>query len=113
MLIKAGIDGDQLVGNGGISLRNTARMLEIVQNNNDKLSLYADNRTIIPEDVFFARKAACPRKVAERFAYEMTPPNINVFGFHKPWAYNQIGAIMVAFDYILNNVDTNILEEVD
>lgn len=94
--------GDNLVGNGGLSLRRTKAMLEIVETQNDaKLELFGYNSQIIPEDVYFSKHIKktnqCPTEIAQRFAFEMTAPSPTAYGFHKPWMYHDLTKIHQLF----------------
>jgi hypothetical protein len=81
------------VGNGGLSLRNTKRMLEIaIQGDNYKNLLFNNDLQPLPEDVFFAHMVhkgggrIPDHATASLFAAEQVASS-RCFGFHKPWAY--------------------------
>lgn len=80
----------ELVGNGGLSIRNVDVMLDITTSNQGK---EMDPR--IPEDVFFSREVwvrghkVCPRELAGEFASEQVA-NPRCCGVHKPWPYTTI-----------------------
>jgi hypothetical protein len=95
VLRDAGVP-ESLVGNGGLSLRNTGWTLataEAGESDGGSRRLYNHDSQPVPEDVFFSSAPSpplpCPRSAAERFSVEsrVPPPGVRPFGFHKPWAY--------------------------
>lgn len=99
----------QLVGNGGVSLRNPARMLEFVKKYKDQTrQLHYDKVQQQPEDVFFAccgvkENALMPTyEIAQQFACEQVfhPQS---FGFHKPWVYHDLTVAEKLFTSYLNS----------
>ena len=92
LLIDAGVD-DNMVGNGGLSLRNIDVMLDICKCERARgNTLFNNDMQPIPEDVFFVsaikkRGGKMPTFVqATRFAIEQTYCE-EALGFHKPWPY--------------------------
>jgi hypothetical protein len=85
----------ELVGNGGFSLRNVAKMIEVCEacDEADKNALFYYNINEMPEDVFFVKHLRsmkaniAPFEVARRFSVEQVLTN-NPIGFHKFWLYN-------------------------
>jgi hypothetical protein len=84
---------DLHVGNGGLSLRNIARMREITSTFEDeKHGLFMSNSQLVPEDVYFSRLVSNKPsfETAGEFSFEMILPEPSSrppCGFHKPWAY--------------------------
>jgi len=84
----------QMVGNGGLSLRNIQMHYEITRDDdmNIKNAPYNNGIQPIPEDVYFSGrvyqlKGRIPdRQTANLFSSEMSI-NMNSIGFHKHWAY--------------------------
>lgn len=104
MLEAAGVGGS-LVGNGGLSLRRVATMVEVCERDAELhgRALFNSDTQPVPEDVFFAaalerRGLSCPRPVADRFAFEMQHRG-GCYGLHKPWPY-------VPFSSFLSEVRT-------
>lgn len=90
-----------LVGNGGLSLRNPKLMRDICiedKKENKSLELFNHDIQPIPEDVYFSietyqRGASIPnRTLASSFSTEMLM-NTNAIGFHKVWGYHQLSDI--------------------
>jgi len=85
----------ELVGNGGFSLRNVAKMIEVCEacSEAEKNALFYYNINEMPEDVFFVKHLRsmkaniAPFEVARRFSVEQVLTN-NPIGFHKFWLYN-------------------------
>lgn len=85
----------ELVGNGGFSLRNVAKMIEVCEasSEDEKNALFYYNINEMPEDVFFVKHLRsmdaniAPFEVARRFSVEQVLTN-NPIGFHKFWLYN-------------------------
>jgi hypothetical protein len=83
-----------MVGNGGISLRDTSVMREISTNAAaEGRRLFNFRLQPVPEDVFFATEVAkrpggkpCSTPAAERFSMEERASPV-ALGFHKPWGY--------------------------
>jgi len=85
-----------MVGNGGLSLRNIDVMIEVCDKyNQDKYLLFNNNLQPIPEDVYFGRCVAkhtknLPNtKDATFFAMEQIF-NENAIGIHKFWVYQSL-----------------------
>lgn len=95
-LAAAGV-GPDCIGNGGLSLRDVATMIDITQFYVDEKNvLFNSDMQPIPEDVYFSaciekRGGRMPsRDLASRFAMEMyQAPHNNqpALGIHKPWPY--------------------------
>jgi hypothetical protein len=92
VLVDAGVSS-HMVGNGGLSLRNVALMLDITSADTTcKHTLFNNNLQVIPEDVYFSievqkQKGRIPdTATASRFAMEQIY-DTNSVGMHKPWAY--------------------------
>lgn len=90
-LIDVGIK--TFVGNGGLSLRNVKKMLEIAKHCKDKpTKMFNNNFNPIPEDVMFSlnlqnTNMGLPSdEEAALFGSEMILSDISI-GIHKPWAY--------------------------
>lgn len=85
----------QLVGNGGMSLRDIKLHLKITveETSASKNQLFNNNSQPIPEDVFFANKVpqyggkVPTYQVASAFSSEQVL-TLNSLGFHKVWAYH-------------------------
>lgn len=96
ILTSAGVS-EELVGNGGVSLRKRSAMLDVIRadardGRRGIRTLFCRDMMPVPEDVYFsARVGRCaPRRVAERFSYEECLPSdagVRPYAFHKPWAY--------------------------
>ena len=86
-LTDAGVTN--LVGNGGLSLREINAMIRITKEHEfEKTMTYVKNNMVIPEDVYFAKFAkTAPMEKAGEFAFEMSYSD--ALGFHKPWPYLQ------------------------
>ena len=107
MLESAGV-GSGLVGNGGLSLRRVATMIDVCENDAGEHGnvLFNSNTQPVPEDVFFSaaverRGLACPRSIASRFAVEQQPIP-GAYGMHKPWPYVPRGFFIGEIEAILN-----------
>jgi len=93
MLEEAGV-GPDMVGNGGLSLRNIQTMLDICgqASHAEKNRLFFNDLQPVPEDVFFSseiqkRGGKMPSfQKATRFSLEQTYCQ-EALGFHKPWPY--------------------------
>lgn len=84
----------EMVGNGGFSLRNVKRMIEVCERfEKEKYQLFYYNINEIPEDVYFVKhlKAiganVAPFEVARKFSVEQIM-TVDPVGFHKFWLYN-------------------------
>jgi len=96
VLKKAGTTN--MIGNGGLSLRDVQAMLEITQKSKISRKLFNNNIQPIPEDVFFSvetRKSAT-KEFASMFSSEMIL-NPKSFGIHKPWGYFPLQDIIKSF----------------
>jgi hypothetical protein len=107
--IKNNISED-LVGNGGISLRTNSLMIEICEKYvKEKTWLFYKNMTQIPEDVYFVY---CSKRTAgtvmpsyqegTEFASEEIC-NFNSIAIHKCWSYHISDVIEKFFDNIIKN----------
>jgi len=96
-----------MVGNGGLSLRSTQAMLDIVSKYQaEKNQLFYHNLVRIPEDVYFVKAMVkegvykLPDKsTASEFASEQIV-NMKSLGFHKVWAYNDLAKVQSYFSSI-------------
>ena len=91
---------EQLVGNGGLSLRNVAAMKSIVSNDAWLgRKLFLQDSQPLPEDVFFANRVCenglrlCPRDLAAQFSVEqvLCPPAL---GMHRFWVYHDVATVI-------------------
>lgn len=105
------ITNPMLVGNGGLSLRNVKKTLEIVRDESSaKNMLFNNSLQPIPEDVFFAlefykRGYKIPsRDQASLFSSEQVL-NMESIGIHKPWAYNEMQQIHKFMQKVLSDDD--------
>lgn len=97
----------QLVGNGGLSLRNIKLHYEICKEESDikKERLFNNELEPIPEDVFFSnavyeRNGLIPlTAIATEFCSEQIL-NYNSLGFHKIWGYHTIANVEKYFSQI-------------
>jgi hypothetical protein len=92
-----------LVGNGGLSLRNINTMIEICTKYADKkYELFYHNINRMPEDVWFIKyitkeTGKIPsNKDASLFAVEQIP-NVDALGFHKFWVYHHYTVVKQLF----------------
>lgn len=101
----------ELVGNGGLSVRNVRAMLEIAEESEARFTdedLFINGFQPIPEDVFFAhgmnakRHAyrLAPREEAARFSCEQVLTRGSL-GFHKPWPYTTAADMKAWFEEVL------------
>jgi hypothetical protein len=87
-----------MVGNGGLSLRNVKQSLDICETSQNKNVLFNQRLQRIQEDVFFSREfqlrgARVPNaQGASHFSVEQVY-NPTAFGFHKFWAYNDFTVV--------------------
>lgn len=89
-----------LIGNGGFSLRNPKIMIEILEKfPKEKNELYFYNLIKIPEDVYFCKyiqkinNIVLPTKdIASNFSSEQIL-NCNSIGFHKIWPYHELNQL--------------------
>lgn len=94
-----------MVGNGGLSLRNPRAMLKVAvegEQTRGVYDLFHDRLQAVPEDVYFCRSPmvrVAPRELAARFSSEQM---LNVgggsMGFHKPWAYHDASSVRAFFE---------------
>ena len=98
----------ELVGNGGFSIRDVGKMIQICQTHiTDKNSLFYHNLNEIPEDVYFVKYLVsmganiAPFDVARKFAIEQVL-SVNPVGFHKFWLYNIPSETVKVFDSFLD-----------
>ena len=83
-----------MVGNGGLSIRNVSKMIEITEKYQvEKNILFFKNICKIPEDVYFTRylvkeKAKLPNlEIAAKFSSEQIV-YLKSIGTHKCWQYH-------------------------
>lgn len=93
-----------LVGNGGLTLRNVNRCTDVCHDfKHERLSVY-DMCPIMSEaeDVFFARRIAnvCPHDTAKEFSMEQVPC-AKALGYHRFWMYHQVGFTLEVFENAL------------
>jgi hypothetical protein len=91
--IKKNIN-NELVGNGGFSLRDVKKSFEITQKfKKEKQILFFNNINEIPEDVYFVKcmkldnAKICNFELAKKFSIEQVV-NYDTAGFHKFWMYH-------------------------
>lgn len=96
-----------LVGNGGFSLRNVPKSIEIVEKyDKEKHTLFYENQVEIPEDVYFVQgfvleDANLPSSTkASLFSSEQIL-NTESIGFHKPWVYHPRENVETFFNAML------------
>jgi hypothetical protein len=97
----------QLVGNGGVSLRNVKKMEHCCEKyKNISKQLHYDRLQQQPEDVFFSyccmqEKMNIPGyDIARKFAAEQVwdpKSGIVPYGFHKPWVYHGVHSVNALF----------------
>jgi Protein of unknown function (DUF5672) len=94
----------ELVGNGGVSLRNIKSMKMICEKyRHHSKQLHYDKLQQQPEDVFFSyccvqEKLLLPSyEEAQKFSSEQVCNN-NAFGFHKTWVYHELPTIEAFFN---------------
>lgn len=104
--LKANIS-KELVGNGGMSLRNISKMVDICNKfEHCKKELFFHNINRIPEDVFFVKyltltKGIMPTKeIASTFSIEQVL-NKEAIGFHKFWVYHPWQYVSEVFNSFL------------
>ncbi len=99
--------GADMVGNGGLSLRDRAAMAAICRTRaKEARELTHPHMLQVAEDLFFARwvprdgYALCPREAATRFSCEqvLDPGSI---GFHKFWVYHPREEVLKHFQRLL------------
>jgi hypothetical protein len=97
----------QLVGNGGVSLRDVKMMKMICEKYRDlTLSLHYDRIQQQPEDVFFSgccvqEKLSMPTyEEAQKFSSEQVA-FAGAYGFHKTWVYQDLKTIVSLFNFYL------------
>jgi len=91
--------GENLVGNGGLSLRSIDVMLAITQKlESEKRWLFNSMVQQVPEDVYFAMgcnklgKSVMKAELADRVFIEENF-DVNALGFHKFWVYNDMNLV--------------------
>lgn len=104
----------ELVGNGGFSLRDVNMMLNICKKYlHEKNTLFFHNLNEIPEDVYFVKclgwekSKIAPQKHAKFFSIEQVIPDTNVkevVGFHKFWVYHSAASVWNVFKTLLETV---------
>jgi hypothetical protein len=97
-----------LVGNGGLSIRNVSKMIEITNKyEKEKHMLFFKNINRVPEDVYFVQAlvkegANLPSlEVAAKFSTEQVG-FLGSLGVHKFWVYHGINVIEQYFSNIIN-----------
>ena len=96
---------DRMIGNGGLSLRNTEAMLAVCKQYAAKnRELHCNGLEQEPEDVFFARHctfdASSTFTTAQSFSTELIL-SMDSLGFHKFWMYHELGNVLRFFNAIL------------
>ena len=100
---------EELVGNGGFSLRTNSLMIDICKKfEKEKKWLFYKNITHIPEDVYFIyglKNLGCPVRMPSHsqggeFASEQIC-NMNSLGFHKLWSYHIADVSQAYFNAVL------------
>lgn len=99
--------GDNLVGNGGLSLRSVPLMAAIAEETPTAVRdmLFINNMMILPEDVLFTVQArarggtVCPVSEASEFSSEQLLPEAGkpVAGVHKVWHYHGLRGVDAVF----------------
>jgi hypothetical protein len=96
-----------MVGNGGLSIRNVAKMIEITKKyEQEKSILFFKNVNRIPEDVYFCKflvkeKAHIPTvEIAAKFSSEQIG-SLQSLGCHKFWIYHHPNIVEQFFNEIL------------
>lgn len=104
--LKTEVNPD-LVGNGGLSLRSVAKMIEVLEKfDNEKRLLFFKNINIVPEDVYFAKglkKLGANLPTTENalaFSSEQLC-YMESLGFHKLWGYFNSTVVKQYFDKAL------------
>ncbi len=99
----------ELVGNGGVSLRNVTAMLDVCQQDPEghrARSLFFGDTQPIPEDVYFAggvrNGRLCPRSEALEFSVEQVEC-LSSLCVHRFWMYNSVQYVYQHCATILNN----------
>ena len=97
----------EMVGNGGFSLRNIAKMIEVCETfEAGKKELFYHNINEVPEDVYFVKHLRlmnaniAPYEVAKKFSVEQVMHS-NPIGFHKFWLYHVPSMVNKMFDSFL------------
>jgi hypothetical protein len=100
-------NGYDLVGNGGLSLRNVSVMYQVcTEFREERRKLFFFNINRVPEDVFFVQhlqklRSKLPKlDVANAFSSEEII-NASSIGFHKVWMYHSADDVKSFFDKIL------------
>lgn len=96
---------DRMIGNGGLSLRNTETMLAVCKQYAAKnRELHCNGLEQEPEDVFFARHVNFDESstfiTAQLFSTELIL-SMDSLGFHKFWMYHELGDVLRFFNAIL------------
>lgn len=108
--LKENISHD-MVGNGGLSIRDTKVMTDICDRyQKEKRILFCNNMTYIPEDVYvcmcmkkLSNEHVASKAEAMKFSSEQIC-NIESIGMHKPWVYHNVDIVAHFFDSILRSV---------
>jgi len=99
--------GDNLVGNGGVSLRRVDAMRRIAEEKHPIAdALFMNNLIVMPEDVFFTLRvrqlggSVCPAGEAAEFSCEqvLPAPGRPVMAMHKVWHYFGAAGVVAVFD---------------
>jgi len=98
----------EMVGNGGFSLRDVAKMQEVCQTfEKEKHDLFFFDINEIPEDIYFVKYLlkiganVPPKHIAKHFAIEQEPYEDDVCGFHKFWNYHRCNDVQNIFEKLL------------
>lgn len=96
---------ERMIGNGGLSLRNTEAMLAVCKQYSEKnRELHCNGLEQEPEDVFFARHctfdASSTFIAAQSFSTELIL-SMDSLGFHKFWMYHGLQDVLSFFNAIL------------
>lgn len=100
-----GAVGDNMVGNGGLSLRSVSMMKRISSDATLKGAMFLKNLMVIPEDVFFTLRtrqlggSVCQWNKAKGFATEQVLPlrGETTRGLHKVWHYYGADGVRAVF----------------
>eukprot|EP00873_Tetraselmis_striata_P033860 jgi/Tetstr1/454124/TSEL_041043.t1 len=102
---------ENLVGNGGFSLRSVGAMILVCRRH------AGDAKRVYPlapimseaEDVFFASRVAnpCPASVAAEFAMEQRP-SVDALGYHRFWMYHPVDFTVKYFERLLQHTATTV-----
>jgi hypothetical protein len=98
----------ELVGNGGFSVRDVNKMIEVTEARvTEKKELFFNNINEIPEDVYFVKwlvdmgANVAPFDVGREFSIEQVLYQYSV-GFHKFWMYHHPQTVQTLFDNFIH-----------